>query len=170
MTYPISVRKWSADHDGGTKSYHLVLIETADNKALVIKRFGKKSAWGSTQVEKFGDVGLALREFNKTRNSKESRGYRGARSPNPVDAHDLIAFKGAIGTQYWTCLGKENVEFIIPGADTTGVKDPEELKFEKRADGSFKKVERPPLAVEEKPAPEPTIEDRRRAMPNWGMF
>lgn len=165
--FPVTIRKWSATHGGGTKAYHLLSIETADNKALVVRRFGKVGAWGSLQVIPFSDVGLALKDYDDKRDDKMRGGYHVGATSSSKKADSLEEVKKLIGAQYWTQLGPTNLDFIFPGIDTKGVKEPEELAWEKRPDGSYARKEKDPLKFPER---EITDEERRATMPDWGLF
>lgn len=118
--YPMQMTKQSFGSRGGTKDYNFTLVETADNKALIIKRWGKVGAAGQFQIHAYDDVGAAnqaLSQFNKERVNK---GYRLNESKDrPIAGQsDLVA---GIGRAVFPKIGASAVKHIDPGFDTSGM-------------------------------------------------
>lgn len=164
-TYPIQIIKKSLDHQGGTKSYHTVQVITADGRQLLVKRWGKKGSFGSIDVM-IGNTNIGA-ETAKIIRDKQKRGY------DEVDhkdfrANDLDDFKRLMTPRLYTSLGAANLAYLIPDADTTGIKDAENVEWEKNPDGTMRIKQKPPLPLP--PPPEETIEEKIARNPMWGAF
>ena len=167
----MSVTKWSgrADSISGGKDYHCVLVETHDNRGLVIFRFGKKDQWGTGfQVEQFSSVLDARKAFDAKQREKKRGGYTETIIENTrLGIKDESELKVALGTGYWNKIGKHNLEWLVPGADTKGVREQKGVEWEQDAEGKWHRKEEKPRLIEE---PVETIEDRAKSDPNFGLF
>lgn len=168
--FPMAVRKVSATHSGPTKKeYHLVLITTPDGRGVVINRWGKARTWGSLTVTTFDKVAEAIRAFNAKLDEKMGGEYR----ENRIDTgskivNDLPELTTLLGN-YWPEFGKKNATWLIPGVDTTHIREPKEKKFKDLGNGRMTAVTDPPRLVEEEPVViDPAAEARKN--PNWGLF
>lgn len=168
--FPMTVVKQSrrAKSSSGGKEYHLVLISSPSDrsKALVIKRWGKAGKWGAMDVMT-GSYDQVRREYDEKWREKFNGEYREVVKDETKTVHDEVELRIALGPQYVATMGASNLQFLLPGADTKGVRDPDNPEFEKRADGTWRKKERPPRII---PDPEPTLEEQIAANPMWGMF
>lgn len=173
--FPIAIRKKSMLHQQGTKEYHQVLVVTGDNRGMLMQRWGKKGAWGQMSTEVFRDVGQATAAFeNKDREKRSGRsGYRHDPARDTiVECNDEAEFRAKLGRQYFFQAGANNLDFIVPGIDTTGVETVTPAEFEEVAPGRVvKKGYQPKHEFKDfVEPPKPTVEDQIAENPNWGMF
>lgn len=159
-TFPMRVTKQTLDHQGGTKSYHFVFIRNNDGYGLLIKRWGKKGAFGQMEVL---EGPLAEDIWRRTLKDKQKRGYS-IETERLIDVNDLGQLKTALTPRVYTSIGAGALTNLIPGVDTTGVKDPEKIEWVENPDGSMKIAEKPIIKIEE------TIEDQIAANSKWGIF
>jgi predicted DNA-binding WGR domain protein len=163
--YPIKVRKQSARAGSvsGGKEYHLALITLADGRCLLIKRFGKAGRWGVMQVERYEDQTSALSAYAKKMRDKFQGEYTDHYLDKSWDDLDTMPkLRAVLGEGYWNKMGAGNIEWMLPGTDTTGVHD-ESIE----TDQYRKVIPKKPLTV--KPVL-PTAEERVIENPLWGMF
>ena len=167
--YPIRVKKQSgrADSSSGGKDYHLVLVSAANGKCLFITRFGRKGTWGvgfnvarhmSLNADwQFNRIGIAL-----------DNAYDEILINTEVPCKDEAELRRALGIQYWSKIGKDNLEWLIPGVDASGVR--EETPSFVEAEGGAEYRPRQPRLVPETPKKVESAEDRVKTTPVWGMF
>lgn len=123
-TYPITVESQSFDHHGGTKSYHLVMIQTSDGRCLVVNRWGKKGAWGELEVKQFDTVPAALKRWDSKEREKTKRGYSPTTIRNKKVANDQSELTKAIGISLVNSIAPADVTFLDPTFDTSGMREP----------------------------------------------
>lgn len=164
--FPMQIHKLSLRHRGGTKDYHLVSIISEAGNGLLINRWGKAGSWGSLKIEQFGSKAATDRAFEHLFESKEGRGYTEQLARNRQTAHNEGELSKYLGPQYMAQIGAANLLHINDKADTSGIREPEEVSFNKRPNGSFALNEKPRKLVKDV---EPTVEDLK-ANPNWGIF
>lgn len=162
--YPMRVTKEDADHRGGTKAYHLLKIETADGRMLMVNRFGKVGAWGQMQVEQFETVAEGQAAYRKKRDQKFGGEYTVKKTIYSQDAVDLPDLINKVGA-YWPNLGKNNVEWLVPGADTKDIREPTSKRI---FDEHGREILNPRLVAD--PVEIPPSVDELKTNPKWGLF
>lgn len=168
--YPITVKKKSgrADSVSGGKDYHLVLITLADGRALFVTRFGKKSTWGSgLHVERYDNTAAAESAYRAKHREKLSKAYDEIIIDTKVVCADWSEFRRALGEQYWNKIGASNLEWILPGADTKGVREERQKEFVEDKDGKMRVKEEPKRLI---PDVIESAEERVKHTPVWGLF
>jgi len=143
-TYPIKVHSQSFDHRGGTKSYHLMLIETADNRAVFINRWGKKGQFGELQVKEFADVGAAWKEYERKERDKTRNGYAPEGPPRDTVANVSSELAKTIGLAVFNKMGAKAVKHLDPSFDTTGMREAEPNRLDE--DGRLTGADKPRTA------------------------
>lgn len=171
-TYPIKIVKKSLDHQGGTKSYHIVEVITADGRLMLVKRWGKKGSFGSIDVITGGATtslggGATTSLGVRILRDKQKRGYDEV-DHKELKANDLEEFKRLMTPRLYTSLGANNIAYLIPDAETTGIKEPEKIEWEEDADGKRRLKQKAPMPLPS--PPEPTIEEKIARNPLWGAF
>lgn len=168
MSFPMRIIKESARcpySRGGGKDYHLVLIVATDDKAMLIRRYSKKGQWGSmfTQV---GSISQMQTVFDGIFKEKMRGEYKEMIQSTKKDVNNEREFKEALGAQYWAKIAPNELKFLSDEIDVTDCKAEKPVRWVKKEDGKFERVEEH-LLVEE--APEP-VEARVDENPTWGMF
>ena len=80
--YPGKLQRWSFDHKGGTKSYHITQVLMANGNSAVFYRYGKKDAPGQASVDLFVGEDDAIADFSPNKavdkkiRDKEAGGYQ----------------------------------------------------------------------------------------------
>lgn len=173
-SYPITISKESIrnpDSASGGKDYHAVLIATADQRGMVIKRWGKSGSWGTGfKVEPFNSVEEAKREYVSILKEKRKRGYRKdliAPSPTPHVANTEEEFKRILGVMLWPHLGPDALRWIDPAMNVTGAKLKKTIEWKQLDDGRYVPAEEAPKII---PEPQENTEERAAADPLWGMI
>lgn len=166
MTFQVASR--TLQHRSGSKEYHLLKIRNMDtDDAILVMRWGKTGAWGQTKIETSAGGSIDQLHNAKIR-EKEKGGYEETRQKTTV-VEDLAAVAKLIGPQYYRNLGAANITHLDKTADTTGIKEPAEVKFQERPDGTWAvdnaPKKSPPMKIEEE-----SFEDRQARDPLWGMF
>ncbi|PZR92079.1 MAG: hypothetical protein DI537_14735 [Stutzerimonas stutzeri] len=136
-TYPIKVSSLSLDHKGGTKSYHIYVIENSDGRSVFVNRWGKSNTFGELQTKQFLDTAAAWKEFQGKEQTKVRNGYSPKSGMKVQTCDDLAQFKAALGIQLFNKIGKEALEHVDPAIDTTGMRSAEPPKTD---DGELKHV------------------------------
>ena len=121
--YPITSKTVSLDHQGGTKSYHLHLIQNGDGKCVVINRWGKTGAIGEMKFEMFDSPVAAERAFARKETEKTRKGYRQTNATREATANSQTELVKAIGTVYFNKMGASMVKHLDPSFDTTGMRE-----------------------------------------------
>jgi hypothetical protein len=168
--FPMTVLKQSGR--ASTKDYHLILITTADGRALYINRWAKKSQWGSGWFcEHYADAEVARADFNKKYREKLKGEYTDHFINSTKDVHSEAELRKALGHQLIQAIGGPKWARLIPGADTSGLKDgQEEVVWVQQADGTHRPREKQRRLVEDVPEPPEPIEERIATNPNWGIW
>ena len=170
--YPIRVKKQSgrADSSSGGKDYHLVLISCANGRSLFVTRFGRKGTWGvGFHVEKSDSLAAAKRSYDRKWAEKLGKAYDEIIIDTEVPCKDEAELRRAIGIQYWSKIGKANLEWLIPGIDASGVREETPVAIENE-EGRFEYKEWPKRLMSNSPKKVETAEDRVKTTPVWGMF
>jgi predicted DNA-binding WGR domain protein len=131
------VSQLSLDHKGGTKSYHIYVIETADNRSVFVNRWGKTGQFGELQTKQFPDAGAAWKEFTSKEQTKTRNGYYPKTGTKTSTCNNLNEFKAALGVSMFNKIGKEALEHIDPTIDTSSMRSAEPPKT---ADGELRHV------------------------------
>ena len=169
--YPIRVKKQSgrADSSSGGKDYHLVLVSAANGKCLFITRFGRKGTWGvGFNVARHMSLEAARRVYDQKHREKLDKAYDEILINTEVPCKDEAELRRALGIQYWSKIGKDNLEWLIPGVDASVVR--EETPSFVEAEGGAEYRPRQPRLVPETPKKVESAEDRVKTTPVWGMF
>lgn len=150
------------------KDYHLTLV-ASENKALLIRRYGKMGAFGQMQVEAYHDVKAARADFDTLGTAKERKGYRNLHDDQLLGPFtDMKEILPAIGLTVWPKIGQDNADFIFGvGASQYQFKDADNPEFEQTKSGKWRRKEKPLNVI---PDPEPTLQERIQSNSNWGMF
>lgn len=166
MSFLVSSR--SLQHRSGTKEYHLLAIENkANDRGIIIMRWGKTNAWGQLKVEQGTRSDIQLIWEAKTR-EKEKGGYEQTKNKS-TEVGIASDIPKLIGPQYYKNIGAANLEYLDEALDTTGVKDPQSHNWEQDANGKWK-VDNTPVKSKPVPPKEETFEERQARDPLWGMF
>jgi hypothetical protein len=172
--FPMTIVKKSgrADSRSGGKDFHLILITTADGRALYINRWGKKGQWGNGwSCSHYDDADEARTAFNKKFRDKLQGEYTSHFVDKTKDVFDEVQLRKELGLQTVAAIGGPKWAQLIPGADTSGMKDgQQELEWIEGPDGKMRPKERPRKLVEDVPEPPEPIEDRVATNPNWGIW
>ncbi len=164
-TFPIKVTRISAIHVGGTKEYNTVYIQTADDRVMLIKRWGRVKTFGQVKIETFHDVYAGRRAYDGIFSAKFGNEYTRDRRDKSVECKDETELKRELGPQYCASLGANNLTWLVPGADTAGVREPDTDEWVKGEDGRMTRVTHPKLIpIEEEPVA-PLSND-----PVWGSW
>lgn len=121
--YPITSKTISYDHQGGTKSYHLHLIQAANGNCVVINRWGKTGAIGEMKIEMFDSPVKAQRAFDKKETEKTRKGYRQNGPAREATAKDASEIVKAVGNVYFNKMGATAVQHLDPAFDTSGMRE-----------------------------------------------
>lgn len=129
--YPIGVKRLMLEHKGGTKFYEITMIDNCVGRgnSLVVFRWGKVGTYGDIQVHQVSSLDGAEDLRRRKRYEKEGRGYRAM--PSPASRREIFKreeLAGVVGPLIFSRLGAENVNFIDPDFDTTGMKAAEKPK------------------------------------------
>lgn len=161
----ILIRKVSMQHRGGTKEYHLLSVRnTTTGKAILVTRWGKTGTWGQMKTEKGTETDVS-RAFDAKFDEKSGRGYRITNEKN-ASAANADEAQHIIGITYWPQIGAANLEHVLPGVDTTGVREAKPATWKETKDGKWERDDKPEHSM-------PTKEDEiaeAKANPNWGLF
>src|SRR5690606_35141701 len=104
------------------------LIATADNKSVLIKRWGRKDAFGDLKFELYNDVGSGEIALEKILRDKQRNGYM----PNTSDsktAHDLAELIKIVGRPTWAKMNPATLKHIDPSLNTSGVREADPVRF-----------------------------------------
>lgn len=169
MIYPIKIERMTLAYEQGrsAKEYHIVQINMANGRSVVITRWGRKGSWGQMLAAPFDKFEGACHFADEKRRDKQNKGYR-VTSSGAVDCVDEYKFRSVLGPQYVTNIGPDILKFILGDeVDTTGVRMRENPEFEQTADGRWVRKEKPLNTIKD---PEPTLEEQVSRNPLWGMF
>lgn len=169
--FPMTVKKQSgrAPSSSGGKDYHLILIVTADGRALYINRWGKAHQWGNGWLcEYYPSAFNALAAYEKKHREKLEREYREHFIDSEKVANNEAELRKILGPQYVKAIGAPNWAQLVPGADVTGMKDGQHVAEWDEAAQRYKG--RPRKLVEEVPEPPAPVEERVASNPNWGIW
>lgn len=170
--YPVNSRSISTDHQGGTKSYHFLLIQSAAGPSIVVFRWGRKGQFGEVDVKLFADHASAEKAFDAKFKDKTRKGYRPT-GPAKIDsAEDLAGLKKLIGPALWVKIGKEGLLHLDPAIDVTGMRIADRPQFDEN--GVKQDVARKADISEDIEAQKRSIAERDRAVlssnPDFGAF
>lgn len=168
--YPISIQRRTLSFEQGrsSKEYHIIYIETAGGRALVINRWGRKGSWGQMQVFAFSKLTEAASYAAEKEREKIGKGYSVSAVPPVQVCADEYDFRMRLGPQYIANLNPDNLRFLLgEDVDTTGVRERENPEFEQTPDGRWVRKEKPLNTIKD---PEPTVEEQVSRNPLWGLF
>jgi predicted DNA-binding WGR domain protein len=172
--YPMTVQKVYLEHVGGTKFYALTLIFNSNDKALFIRRWGRKGVFGDMIVEEHNTHKAGVAAYEKLLREKSSgrKGYE-VKSEGQDDVHDGVdELRRVVGLAQWAKLSPKALKHIDPAIDTTGVREPDPPRFDENGDylgeAPVRKVEITEEMVEaDKRA---RMESAYSSNPKFGMF
>lgn len=174
--FPMIVKKESgrAESSSGGKDYHLVMIQAASGRSLVIHRWAKKDQWGNGwKVEQFAAIAYAQSAYEKKWNEKLGKAYDEHFIKSERTAHDEAGLRRILGAQYWQKLG-EHLLFLDPSLDIKGTRTQPDTEYEEDKDGRIRiKQPAPKFAKPDEPpakSQEEVIEEQIKTNPNWGLF
>lgn len=167
--FPMKITKTSARHRGRTKDYHLVLITTSDGRSMVVIRFGKKDQWGQMKVHLFNSIADGESFFSNKRDEKMGGEYTLPITPISVVEVPALDNLQKYLSAYWPKLGATNIEWLVPGADTKGVRDPDgPSTWARQPDGSLADEYKPRLVPDDEVEVDMASQVARDE--NWGSF
>lgn len=164
----------SADHNGGTKSYHVAWIACADtDRSILMKRYGPTNAFGQVIIETYTTTDGAEEAGRRHLATKAKKGYVqvSKKTDQGAGSMDLKSF---FGLAIWNAFGQKAIDFLDADINTAGmpIKAPAVTKDE---DGNF--VQQRPKLVELDPEVEAAAKrERERDMqelgsnPLFGLF
>jgi predicted DNA-binding WGR domain protein len=174
----LNVFRRSATHVGGTKEYHLIVIRKMDADTLniqggvLIKRWGKKGAWGQVKVETYKDKFSLETAERLITNAKFSKEYSNPiRTPGSMDLTDWDLFKTHLGPQYWSILGEEAKDYLGFPEDVREAPKPGwEYKEGKLVESDFKPIRRERTPEEIQRLEDERMQRQMEINPNWGLY
>ncbi len=128
--YPITSKTISYNHQGGTKSYHLHLIQAANGNCVVINRWGKTGSVGEMKIATFDSPIKAQRAFDKKETEKGRNGYRQVGPARETSAKDASELVKAVGNVYFNKIGASAVRHLDPDFDTTGMRENDDPRWD----------------------------------------
>lgn len=88
MTYPYSIKQVRLHHKGGTKSYEVTTVTSANADLFVVRRWGKNDAiatgGGQLKIERFSLAGSSNQVVNSIINEKQKGGYEVQDTKTPI--------------------------------------------------------------------------------------
>lgn len=168
--YPAEVARTSLNHKQGTKSYHVTLIATSENKSVLIKRWGRTGAFGDVKFEIYNGNEEGEAAFEAIINDKRKRGYA-IDTTDVVRALDLAELTKAVGRPTWAKMNPAVLVHIDSSISTTGVREADPLRFDENgvfADPQPRKVEITEEMIEADKRLR--LEELRARNPNYGRF
>lgn len=171
--YPMQVRSVSMDHTGGTKSYHLLLVTTADGRSLFVSRWGKTGAFGEMKPETFPTSAGGEKAWDKKERQKASGGYRQHGAVRVEAVNDAGDLRRAIGIGVWGKVGAAALKHLDPSLDTSGMREADPVRVNE--DGTFnantsRNADLSAQIAAEKEAQRIESENVLRANPLFGKF
>lgn len=151
---------------GGVRQIHLMAVGHS-SAALVIERRCKPGTWGQltiSQIASFAKAEMLIEHIMKEKSGKRYR-FKPSEIRQYPGSQEMKA--ALCGYSLWYKLGADNIRYIAPFADTSGVKSSPEVTFQRNAAGRMVAVEPPPKMFDE---PEPTFIDRVQENPLFGLF
>lgn len=128
--YPIKVHTISLDHRGGTKSYHLHMIQAANGNCVFIKRWGKTGVFGECKIETFDSPIKAQKAWDSKERAELNKGYSQTGPVVEKVARDQSELVAAIGRNTFNKLGPAAVKHLDPSFDTTGMREAEDPQYD----------------------------------------
>ena len=171
--YPIKTRSISLDHQGGTKSYHLHMIEAANGHCVVINRWGKTGAFGEVKVETFDSPVKANRAFDKKENEKTRKGYSQVGSTRETTAASADELVKAIGMAVFNKMGAAAVKPLDPSFDATGMREADPPQYDEETGRKLDTARRANLDEmmrQQKAAEEEAVKNAYAANDLYGRF
>lgn len=173
MSYPKTVSKMSLNHRGGTKSYHLTLVEpiSGDGPSAVIRRWGKTGAFGEVKVELFPTKARATAKAESLIKEKQRKGYESVGDTETAVA-DLDELMKAVGRPTWAKLTAPEIKHIDSAADVSGVRERDEPSYDEDGKWMGKPEPRKVIITEEmiEADKRARMEELRARNPNYGRF
>lgn len=138
--YPVSITSISMDHKGGTKSYHLYLIRSADGpNAVFVSRWGKTGQFGDLKVQ-ISPPDVADKAFDKKLSEKTSGGYA-VKTHKDLHANSWDEVTRTLGAPLISKIGASAIAAIDNGIDTSAMKEAEPPRLDD--DGRLTGLDKP---------------------------
>lgn len=127
--FPITIESVSLRHNNGLKGYHVKLIKTNQDKALVVLRFGKTGTYGQLKIERYDATEEADSFFTRKISERMSKGYSIKTDCDPgliITCENIDEFSKKIGRATMPKIGASNLKHIFPDMDVSRI--PEALE------------------------------------------
>jgi predicted DNA-binding WGR domain protein len=173
MSYPIKTRSISLDHRGGTKSYHLMIIEAANGNAVFISRWGKTGQFGEMKVEEYDSPAKAMKAWEKKEREKTRNGYGQAGPAREGRADTSDEFPKAVSLSIFNKMGASAVKHLDPGFDTAGMREADPAQYDEetgRKIDTARKADISEALAAEKAASEKAAAEAYADNPIFGRF
>lgn len=168
--YPMTIRSVSMHQT--TKSYHLLLIYTADGRSLFVRRWGKKGAFGEIKPELYSTHKDGEKAWDKLERAK--REYKVEGLPRTETVKDATELRMKMGLPVWNKVGREAINHLDPTIDTSGMRevDPPRVGEDGKLTGEDKPrtVDLSAQIAAEKAAQEIESAKVLKQNPNFGRF
>lgn len=171
--YPMTVQKVYLEHQGGTKFYALTVVFTNEDKALFIRRWGRKGVFGDMLVEEHNSHKAGVAAYEKLLREKTS-GRKGYEAKNESQDDVLLAadLQRVVGLAQWAKLSASNLKHLDASIDTTGVREPDPPRFDENGDflgdAPVRKLEITEEMIEADKRSK--LESAYKSNPKFGMF
>lgn len=162
LPFAIRIKKWNAEHRGGTKRYELISLSAPSNTGpyLIIARYGKLHAEGQVNINcRTSTVTTSgpCTVFNEAQSVKQGRGYTIKETAEDFAVTTLSGLRRYLPTVVMRKLHEHN------GTDGTYLSFLfSELHRETFAEGDSDVITEPPVPLK-------LIENEVKN-PNWGAF
>lgn len=172
-SYPMLLREIHMDHSGGTKSYHLTLVSTADGRSLFVCRWGKTGAFGEIKSELFMTAFEGAKAWDKKERSRTSGGYsqKGPTREGKIDGPTDIA--KVMGLPLFAKMGAAAINHLDVNYDTRNMRDANEPRYDEDGKLTGRDTRSADIAKEvaaEKARLQAESENTLRKNPNFGRF
>jgi predicted DNA-binding WGR domain protein len=157
-----------------TKSYYLTLVTTSTGRTVLIRRWGKKGAFGELKAETYERPIQGEKAWDKLEREKTGKGYRQEGPMRVEEVKSAAELKSKMGLPVFAKMGKEAVSWLDPDLDTSGMRDaePPRIGEDGRLTGEDKprKVDLSAELAAQKAADAKAAEETLRKNPNFGRF
>jgi predicted DNA-binding WGR domain protein len=182
MSFPIDITQLTLENtrDIHNKFYELMLVRNAAGKCTLIKRYGKKGAFGELKIASYPNQARAEAEFEKVFKEKTSprKGYSVVKSEKTRTVHGEPSARMAFGPALWPKLPPEFFANLdLTDVDVSRRRPLAEPRFDEDVkfvgDPAPRTVSR--QTIEERLAEEAAIEQKKamleyEANPDFGAF
>lgn len=172
--YPLQIRKVTWPHKGGTKEYHLhEIVDLANNRSVLIKRWGKVGSFGQIKVE-YGDIAAMSEIVIAITRDKRANGYDISTKMEEREATSFADLPGKVGRALFPKIGKEALSFIDPDADVSGMREADQPDFDEDGNRLAKAARVPSPTYEQLEVAAAIEREKERKLdenhPNFGLF